>query len=185
MKIAKVATCVLTVLLFAPVAFAQHGHGGGATGSGMGNAGNAGNDNAMGHSAASGHGNSSNGNSGNLGSAHGQTVNDILGKNTQLADKISKLTGESAIQACSGFKNLGQCVAAAHVANNLGLTFGCLKSDMNGTAPPQGVTCPANTGAKSMSLGKAIQTLDPKANQKDESKKGETQAQDDLKGSNS
>jgi hypothetical protein len=42
-----------------------------------------------------------------------------LTDNTKLADKISKLTGMSATSACQGFKNLGQCVAAAHVAKNL------------------------------------------------------------------
>jgi len=34
-----------------------------------------------------------------------------------------------------------------------------------------------------MSLGKAIQTLDPHADPKSESKKGETEAQQDLKNS--
>jgi hypothetical protein len=41
-------------------------------------------------------------------------------------------------QSCSGFKNLGQCVAAAHVSKNLGIGFACLKSDMTGTAAPAG-----------------------------------------------
>lgn len=110
-------------------------------------------------------------------------MNQILSKNTRLSDKIQSLTGMAATQACSGFKNLGQCVAAAHVSKNLGISFDCLKSDMTGQAA-QG-TCPAGTGTKSMSLGKAIQTLDPTANQKAESKKGESQATKDLKVSNS
>lgn len=186
MKTFKLGTLVLTVLLCTSVAFAQHGHGAGTAGSGMGNIGNGASHDAT----TAGHGNSDaanagNASSGNLASAHGQTVNSILTKNTQLADKISKLTGESATDACSGFKNLGQCVAAAHVAKNLGLSFDCLKSDMTATAPPQGASCPAGTGSKSMSLGKSIQTLDPKADQKAESKKGQTEAAADLKSSNS
>jgi hypothetical protein len=189
MKIMKIAMLGLAVLLYTSIAVAQHGHGAGATGSGIGMGNGAGN--GMGHDAASGtHGNSQagmgNANSGSMASAHGKTAADILSKNTALADKISKLTHESATDACAGFKNLGQCVAAAHVAKNLGLTFDCLKSDMLGTAPAQGVTCPSGTGtAKSMSLGKAIQTLDPDANKKAESKKGQSQAKADLKESNS
>ncbi len=77
-----------------------------------------------------------------------------------------------------------QCVAAAHVSKNLGISFGCLKSDVTGQAS-QGTSCPTGTGTKSMSLGKAIQTLDPRADQKAESKKGESQATKDLKVSNS
>jgi len=34
------------------------------------------------------------------------------------------LTGENAQTACNGFKNLGQCVAAAHVAKNLDIPGG-------------------------------------------------------------
>ena len=84
-------------------------------------------------------------------------------------------------QACDGFKNLGQCVAAAHVSKNLGISFVCMKSDMTGQAPQSGSNCPTGTGTKSMSLGKAIQTLDPNANSKTETKKGTQQANQDLK----
>jgi len=107
-------------------------------------------------------------------------VNDILTKNPAIGSKIQTLTGMPASQACTGFKNLGQCVAAAHVSKNLRISFDCLKSDMTGTAP-QGTSCPAGTGTKSMSLGKAIQTLDPPADQKAESKKGQTEAKQDMK----
>jgi len=41
---------------------------------------------------------------------------DVLSHNTAIAGKIKTLTGEDATSACDGFKNLGQCVAAAHVA---------------------------------------------------------------------
>jgi len=110
-------------------------------------------------------------------------------ENTKLSDKIASLTGESAQQSCSGFKNLGQCVAAAHVSKNLGISFACLKSDMTGTAAPTGSNYPAGTSTtagtstKTMSLRKAIQTLSPMANSKTEAKKGEEQASQDLKDS--
>jgi len=93
-------------------------------------------------------------------------MDQLLTQNTKLSDKIASLTGESAQRACSGFKNLGQCVAAAHVSKNLGMSFACLKSDMTGSAPASGSTCPAGTGTKAVSLGKSIQTLSPNANSK-------------------
>jgi len=165
MKTMKVATLSLAVLLYATTALAQHGGG-------------------MGHETSTNHANAKLANSGSAGSAHGKTMNEILSKNSKLSSKIQSLTGMPAKEACSGFKNLGQCVAAAHVSKNLGISFGCLKSDVTGQAV-QGTSCPAGTGTKSMGLGKAIQTLDPKADQKTESKKGESQATKDLKGSNS
>ncbi len=72
----------------------------------------------------------------------------------------------TAQQACSGFKNLGECVAAVHVSNNLNIPFADLKSRMTGTNPE--------------ALGKAIQDLKPDANAKQEAKKGQKQAQQDL-----
>jgi hypothetical protein len=47
------------------------------------------------------------------------TIDQQHSKSTQLSDKIQKLTGMPAQQVCDGFKNLGQCVAAAHVSKNL------------------------------------------------------------------
>ena len=112
-------------------------------------------------------------------------MNQLLTQNTKLSDKISTLTGESAQQSCNGFKNLGQCVAAAHVSKNLGIGFNCLKSEMTGTAPPNSSSsasaCPAATSGKSMSLGQAISTLRPKVDGKTEAKKGQQQTKQDLK----
>jgi hypothetical protein len=118
-------------------------------------------------------------------STHGMTMNQLLTKNTALAGKIQTLTGMTAQSACSGFKNLGQCVATAHVSKNLGLSFACMKSDMTGVAPAAGSNCPAGTGAnaKGMSLGKAIQTLSPTSNSKLEAKKANKQAKEDIKDS--
>jgi hypothetical protein len=176
MKITRITMLSLAVALYATAALAQHGHSGSAAGGGMGNT-----MGSMGHNTgASDHGNAGSTKATNSGSTHQPSVNDILTKNPAIGDKIQTLTGMSASQACTGFKNLGQCVAAAHVSKNLGISFDCLKSDMTGTAP-QSTSCPAGTGSKSMSLGKAIQTLDPQADHKAESKKGETQAQQDMK----
>ena len=168
MKTTKIATLSLAVLLCATTtALAQHNSG------------------SMGHGMASAnHGSSKLASSGSTSTAHGKTMDAILSKNTQLSGKIQSLTNMPATQACSGFKNLGQCVAAAHVSKNLGISFDCLKSDVTGQAA-QSTSCPAGTGTKGMSLGKAIQTLDPTADEKAESKKGERQATKDLKVSNS
>jgi hypothetical protein len=113
------------------------------------------------------------------------TIDQQLSKNTKLSGRIQKLTGMPATQACSGFKNLGQCVAVAHVSKNLGISFNCMRSDMTGKVAASSSSCPAGTGTKSMSLGKAIQTLDPKANSKTEAKKGTEEATQDLKQSSS
>src|SRR5215470_15177359 len=183
MKSMTIGTLSLAVILYASAALAQHANSGSAHGGiGGGNGtGNLSTSNGMAHANASTeHGNPNAGNS-TLGSAHGKTVNDILTKDTKLADKISSLTGESATDACAGFKNLGQCVAAAHVSKNLGISFDCLKDEMTGTAPTDPKTCPTGTGTNGkMSLGKSIQTLDPNADQKTESKKAENEAQQDL-----
>ena len=111
----------------------------------------------------------------------GQSMTQKLTNNTKLADKISKLTGMSATSACQGFKNLGQCVAAAHVAKNLEIPggFTALKDKMLGISASGSATTPS----KPMSLGKAIQTLDPSANVKAETKKAKQQADQDVKDS--
>ncbi len=97
----------------------------------------------------------------------------VLSHNTAIAGKIKTLTGQDAATACAGFKNMGQCVAAAHVAKNLNIPggFDALKAKMTGTG--------------AMSLGKAIESLAPSANAKAESKKANKQASDDLKETNS
>jgi hypothetical protein len=78
------------------------------------------------------------------------------------------LTGQDAQTACGGFKNIGQCVAAAHVAKNLDIPggFDALKAKL--------------TGSGSVSLGKAIKELSPNADAKAEAKKANKQADDDL-----
>lgn len=176
MKHLHVSVLALAVALYCAPAWAQHGHPGGMGGNAGG---------GMGHGASSHDMNANANANSNPGSAHGMTVNQILTKNTALAGKIQTLTGMNAQQACDGFKNLGQCVAAAHVSKNLGLSFDCLKDNMTGTAPAQGTSCPAGTGANKMSLGKAIQTMSPHANSKTEAKKATQQADEDMKRPNS
>lgn len=94
---------------------------------------------------------------------------EVLSHNTAIAGKIKALTGEDAQTACNGFKNLGQCVAAAHVAKNLNFPggFDALKAKI--------------TGDGAMSLGKAIEQVAPNANAKSETKKANKQASDDMK----
>jgi hypothetical protein len=94
---------------------------------------------------------------------------EVLNHNTAMAGKIKTLTGQDAQTACSGFKNLGQCVAAAHVAKNLNFPggFDALKAKITGTG--------------AMSLGKAIEALAPQANAKSEAQKANKQASADMK----
>ena len=172
MKKIRFVVMAIAVALYCAPSFAQHGHG---TGPG----------NAMGGTS---HASANTNSASSTAAVHGKTMDELLTQNKSLSSKIGSLTGESAQQACSGFKNLGQCVAAAHVSKNLGISFACLKSNMTGTAAPTGSNCSAApstaaTGTKTMSLGKAIQTLSPATNAKTEAKKGQQQASQDLKAS--
>lgn len=140
-------------LAFSMPALAQRGHGGGPPaghGPGMENSSGSG---AMGHTEMS----------------HA-SPSTVLSHNTAIAGKIKALTGEDAATACGGFKNLGQCVAAAHVAKNLNIAggFDALKAKVTGTG--------------AVSLGKAIKSFEPSANSKSEVKKASKQADNDIKG---
>jgi hypothetical protein len=159
-------------LAVAPL-FAQHPHGGagGSHGPAMSNG-------AVDHNTANGS---------TKGTSSSPTV--VLSKNSKLDSKLtSKLQSKGLLpagtdlkDACAGFKNLGQCVAAIHVSHNLDVPFACMRANMTGTAPAAGTTCPTGTGSSKLSLGKSIQELAPKANSKTESKTGTTQADTDLK----
>jgi hypothetical protein len=89
-------------------------------------------------------------------------------------------------EACANFRSLGQCVAAIHVANNLGIGFNKLACDMT-LQPVTTTMCPAGTatGSKGMSLGASIDVLKPGTDGKTEAKKAVTQADQDVKGSGS
>src|SRR5579859_3879240 len=152
---AKLFLCIAAMVAFMSwPAFAQHGHGGGMASSMHG----------------SSHSSSTHGSSGDH-SGQGSTESSVstrLSSNTKLASKLQSLLppGTDLQTAASGFKTLGQFVAAVHVSHNLGIPFDQLKAKMLG--PP------------SMSLGKAIQALKPTANAKAELKKAEHQAHQDL-----
>jgi hypothetical protein len=174
------------VMLFlgsAPL-LAQKPHGGGA-----GGAGNSGATGAAMHGASGDHGNGG-GNSATTGGkgAAASSPTTVLTKNTKLDTHLTSLlqskgllpTGTDLKDACAGFKNLGQCVAAIHVSHNLKIPFACLSADMTGTAPATGTTCPTGTGSSKMSLGKSIQALSPNANAKTEVKSATTQADADI-----
>ena len=164
--------------LTAAPAFAQHSHGGAGGAGGSHGA-------AMGNGAAD-HGNS---NAASTGTASSPTT--LLTRNTKLDSNLtSKLQSKGLLpagtdlkDACAGFKNLGQCVAALHVSHNLNVPFDCMKANMTGAAPVAGATCPAGTGSSKLSLGKSIQALAPNADSKTASKTATTQADADIKDS--
>src|SRR5712692_500582 len=149
------------ILSLAVPTFAQRSHAGGGPPAGRG----PGSDSGM------------SGSHGNAATTHGDlshgSPSDVLSHNTAIAGKIKALTGKDAAMACDGFKNLGQCVAAAHVAKNLDIPggFDALKAKV--------------TGKGSISLGKAIEQLSPNASAKSETKKANKQAADDMKESGS
>src|SRR5262249_30749640 len=146
-----------TLLFLGSSAYAQRSHGPGAI---------PGATTASSHSEAASH----SGNSGSMDSGK-KAPDQLLSQNTKLSDNLSKLlpTGVTAQQACNGFKNLGQCVAAIHVSHNLGLDFNALKCDMTGKAETPTATCPTTTSSKKLSLGQAIDTLKPGTDSKSES----------------
>ena len=112
-----------------------------------------------------------------------RTPDQLLTQNTRLSDKLATLLpkGTTPQQACSGFKNLGQCVAAIHVSHNLRIDFGCLKDNVTGMAPAAGSTCPQGTGSHKMSLGQSITALKPDVDAKAESKRAAKEADADLR----
>ena len=158
-------------------AFAQHGRPAspGAAGS-MGGT----------HGSASTHSGSEN--EGNSGSNSGALTGGKLNPNSKLSGNLQKLlpTGTTPQQVCANFTHLGPCVAAIHVSHNLGIDINSLVCDM--TLKPIGSNkCPNGTasGNKGMSLGGAIQALDPDADSGSESKKANQEAKQDIKDANS
>lgn len=90
-------------------------------------------------------------------------VQQKLQKNTNLASKLQGRlpAGTDLMTASSGFRNLGQFVAAVNVSNNLGIPFAQLKTRM------------VDDG---MSLGQSIQALKPTANSSVEAGRAEHDA---------
>lgn len=137
--------------------------------------------------AASSHG-AMNSSSGSQGAAS-SSPQEVLTRNTKLDSTLTmKLQSKNLLpagtdlkSACTGFRNVGQCVAAIHVSQNLNIPFACMKADVTGQAPATGSQCPAGSGSSKLSLGKSIQTLAPNANSKQEATTGTKEANSDLK----
>jgi hypothetical protein len=99
-----------------------------------------------------------------------KTPSQMLQENTKLSGRLQDLlpAGTNLQDAASGFKNLGEFVAAVHVSHNLNIPFDDLKNKM----------------ASGDSLGKALQTVNPNLSHKEiksEVKKGKEQAKEDIK----
>ena len=166
-----------TLLFLGSSTYGQHGRPAGTPG-------------AAGSMGASGtHGNSASAGGGHSSSNAMASTNpgSVLEHNSHLATKLEGLTNATNLtdleKDASAFKNFGQFVAAAHVSKNLNIPggFAALMCDMTTkTAAGATSTC---TNTTKMSLGKAIQTLDPQADAKSESKKAMNEANQDIKDS--
>jgi len=195
---AAVAVLVIELWLM-PVSAAAQGHGAGRPEGAPGGFGSHAPLGAPGADVGNGHG---------YGSAHDATTagphdagkktpDQLLTQNTKLSDNLSNLLSKMGLktasgaaltpqEACANFKNLGQCVAAIHVSNNLGIDFNKLACNMT-LKPVTTSACPAGTatGSKGISLGASIDALKPGTNGKTEAQKAVTEANDDMKGSGS
>ena len=158
---------IIFVLACALSAWAQGRPSGAGRPAGVGGGSNMG---SMGNSGGMGHENRGEMGTSNRPSSTGKgDTGKALAPDSKLSQKLDSLLpkGTTAQQACQGFKNLGQCVAAIHVAHNLDIPFADLKTKM--------------TGSGSESLGKAIHDLKPDADAKAETKKAKQQTDEDLK----
>jgi hypothetical protein len=168
MKIKMLLGAAAMVAFMAALALAQHGHGGGRLSS-MHGGGRSSSMHGSDHSSSAHDKSAADHGSGHDANNSGPKSNSQkLAANTNLASKLQGLLppGTNLQTAASGFKNLGQFVAAVHVSHNLGIPFDQLKAKMLG--PP------------SESLGKAIHDLKPTADPKAETKKAESEAHQDL-----
>ncbi|HVJ09581.1 MAG TPA: hypothetical protein VM554_14480 [Acidisarcina sp.] len=162
---------MIAILALSSFALAQHGRGGGASMGGGGGMGASGERGAGVGASASGGMDAGTGRAGSANAGRtemGRTPSEILSNNTKLSSNLDKLLpqGTTAQQACSGFKNVGQCAAAIHVSHNLDIPFADLKSKV--------------TGSNSVSLGSAIKDLKPNVDVKPELKKAKHQAEQDV-----
>jgi hypothetical protein len=190
-KLITAAVAVLAIgLWLMPISAAAQGRGAGKPDGTPGGFGSHAPLGAPGADAGNSHGSAHDATSGSK-DAGKKTPDQLLAQNTKLSDHLSSLLTKMGVnatpqEACANFKNLGQCVAAIHVANNLGISFNSLACDMT-LKPVTTSVCPAGTatGAKGISLGASIDALKPGADSKAESQKAVTQSNQDLKGSGS
>jgi len=99
-----------------------------------------------------------------------KTPGQLLSQNTKLSSKVQTLLpdGTKVQDAASGFKDLGEFVAAVHISKNLDIPFDQYKDKVT----------------SGDSLGKALKALNPSLNHKEiksEVKKGKQQAKEDIK----
>jgi hypothetical protein len=101
-----------------------------------------------------------------------QRPQDYLSQNPKFNAKMQQLLpeGTTPIQACDGFTTLGDCVAAIHASQNLGITLADLKGKV--------------TGKGSKNLEKGIHDLKPEVDAKAERKKAWKQAEQDIPANN-
>lgn len=97
-----------------------------------------------------------------------QRPKDYLSQNPKFNAKVQQLLPEAItpIQACDGFSTLGDCVAAIHASQNLGIALADLKGKV--------------TGKGSKNLEKGIHELKPEVDAKAERKKAWKQAEQDI-----
>jgi hypothetical protein len=114
----------------------------------------------------------------------------LLEQNIHLKNNLASFfpAGTNLTMQATGFKNLGQFVAAVHVSHNLDIPFDQLKCTELGTkkATASGMTCPSTvTNESGMSLGKAIHTIQPDTNSKQAVHDANRQAKTDIQSSKS
>jgi hypothetical protein len=159
------------------LAYAQHGHGPGGAVGGLGA-----------HGESGSHGNAGDSGTTNSPGTAPKTASSQLMNNQHLNEALTKVLEKKNLlpsgglaTACTGYTNLGRCISAIHVANNLKLPGGffCLRRAMTGTAlPSPDPTC--TVAPAKLKLGQAIQELDPNADPKAEATKGTKQADTDI-----
>jgi hypothetical protein len=193
-KLMTVGVAVLAIgLWLIPIRAAAQGHSVGRPEGSPGVSGSHAPLGAPGSAAGTTHGSAHDSGSVNDGTHGGsKTPDQLLTQNKNLSNNLANLLTKMGVsatpqQACANFKNLGQCVAAIHVANNLKIDFTSLECDMTLKPIAPATSCPTGTGTgtKGMSLGASIDTLKPGTDSKAESKKANTQAKQDIQQSNS
>jgi len=197
-KLITAAVAILAIgLWLMPISAAAQGRGVGRPDGAPGGFGSHAPLGAPGADASNGHGSAHDATTNGPKDAGKKTPDQLLTQNTKLSDNLSTLLNKMGLktvngmpltpqEACANFKNLGQCVAAIHVANNLGISFNSLACDMT-LKPVISTACPAGTatGTKGISLGASIDALKPGTDSKTESQKAITEANQDMKGSGS
>jgi hypothetical protein len=163
------------------LAYAQHGHGAGGAVGGVGGLGA--------HGESGSHGNAGDSGTTNSPGTAPKTASSQLMNNQPLNEALTKalekknlLPSGGLATACTGYTNLGRCISAIHVANNLKLPGGffCLRRAMTGTALPSADTTACAVTQTNLKLGQAIQKFDPNADPKAEATKGTKQADTDI-----